>query len=477
MPDILLTHGYFLWNDAHELATMRPYPPLGILYLSAYLKRAGVAVDVFDSTFSTIDRFERHVAQHRPPVVGIYTNMMTRQNVLRMMAIARRLGAKVVLGGPDPGNYAAEYLQRGADCVVIGEGEETLLAVLKAWRTADETPLRDIAGVAYRDGDEVIKTPARAQISKLADLPWPDRDAIDMQAYIDAWRRHHGLGSVSLITARGCPFHCQWCSHAVYGHSHRRRPVSDVADEVEDIIERYRPDMLWYADDVFTIHKKWFFKYAAELERRGIRIPFETITREDRLDENIIARLADMGCRRIWVGAESGSQRILDRMQRSTDAERVIAMVRLLQKHGIEAGMFIMLGYDGEEQSDLEETVRVLSAAAPDIFLTTVSYPIKDTGYFEAVQDRVVAHKSWDDGSDRDLSVIGRHSDAFYRHATRWMVGEVGWRTALKREGLAAGRWSEIARHMANSARGKLGMWMHEGERESGSPTSPGGAR
>lgn len=468
VPDILLTHGYSIWDDPHELATMRPYPPLGILYLSAYLKQAGVAVDVLDTTFARADGFSRHIARTRPPVVGIYTNMMTRQNVLRMTRASRAEGCAVVLGGPDPANYPAEYLRRGADVVVVGEGEETLHALLLArsptgWNT-DE--LHNVAGIAFLDGDELITTPARAQIRDISTLPWPDREAIDLDAYIETWRRHHGMGSVSLITARGCPFHCQWCSHAVYGHSHRRRSVTDVADEVESILERWRPDMLWYADDVFTIHKRWFFKYADELERRGVRVPFETISREDRLDEKIIARLADIGCKRIWVGAESGSQRILDRMQRSTDAERVVEMVHLLQRYGIEAGMFIMLGYDGEEERDLVETVDVLRRAAPDIFLTTVSYPIKDTGYFGTVSDRIVAHKSWDDGSDRDLSVAGRHSKLYYQHATRWMVGEVSWRTELQRNGFTSGSRRQIVRQFANAALGKLGMRRTRQQRE-----------
>ena len=187
----------------------------------------------------------------------------------------------------------------------------------------------------------------------IADLdaqPFPDRAAIDQHAYVDVWRKHHGSGSVSLITARGCPFTCTWCSHSVFGYSHRRRSPANVVDEVEHIVATYAPDQLWYADDVFTINHKWLFEYAAEMERRGLRLPFETISREDRLNEEIIQTLARMGCYRLWIGAESGSQRVLDAMKRRTNAERVRSMVHLLQKYGIEVGMFIMLGYDGEER-------------------------------------------------------------------------------------------------------------------------------
>ncbi len=462
-PDILLSHGYHVWQDPHELATMRPYPPLGILYLAGWLQRAGVSVQVHDTTFARADRFGRELARHRPRVVGLYANMLTRRSVLEKIKVAGNHGARIIVGGPDPAGYPEEYLRAGADVVVIGEGEKTVEELIGRSIPHD---IADVDGIAFLDGDRLIRTRPRAQIKRLDDIPWPARERIDIDAYVDTWRRHHGLGSVSLITARGCPFHCRWCSHAVYGHSHRRRSVGDVADEVEAIVGRYRPDMVWYADDVFTIHKKWFYRYAAELQRRGLRVPFETITREDRLDEDIVRTLADMGCRRIWVGAESGSQRMLDRMQRSTDAERVIDMVHLLQRHGIEAGMFIMLGYDGEQEQDLRDTVDVLSRARPDVFLTTVSYPIMGTGYHDDVRDRVVARRRWHEGSDRDLTVVGRHSPAYYQHATRWMVGEVAWRSELGSGATSARRPLRIARHYANAALGKLGMWRTRGERE-----------
>ena len=205
------------------------------------------------------------------------------------------------------------------------------------------------------------------------------------------------MGSVSLITARGCPYTCTWCSHSVFGYSHRRRSPSNVVDEVEHIVDTYHPDLLWYADDVFTINHKWLYEYADEMERRGFQLPFETISREDRLNEDVVKTLARLGCYRLWIGAESGSQKVLDLMKRRTNAERVRDMVHLLKKHGIEVGMFIMLGYDGEERSDLEATVEHLKEAGPDTFLTTVAYPIKGTPYYQTVADRVIARQAWDD--------------------------------------------------------------------------------
>jgi anaerobic magnesium-protoporphyrin IX monomethyl ester cyclase len=277
------------------------------------------------------------------------------------------------------------------------------------------------------------------------------------------WRDHHGKGSVSLITARGCPFTCTWCSHSVFGYSHRRRTPSNVVDEVEQIVDTYNPDLLWYADDVFTINHKWLFEYAAEMERRGFRLPFETISREDRLNEEVIQTLARMGCYRLWIGAESGSQKVLDAMKRRTNAERVRSMVHLLQKYGIEVGMFIMLGYDGEERADLEETVEHLKLAGPDTFLTTVAYPIKGTPYYATVADRVVSRRAWEEGSDRDYTVVGRHSPRYYQFATRWMVSEVAHHR--QRRGPTRS-YPRLARSFLSAKIGRVGMLLTERERE-----------
>jgi len=464
--DILLSHGYYLYEDPHERAVMKPYPPLGILYLSSHLKARGFDVAVFDTTFRRPEAFRQFIVRERPPVVGLYANLLTRRNVLRMIRFCREQGCAVVLGGPDPANYAEEYLQHGADVVVIGEGERTLEELLPHLARHGPTDMGHIRGITYREGNgRLVRTPPRPYLDDLDAQPFPDRAAIDLHAYLQTWRQHHGMGSVSLITARGCPYTCAWCSHAVFGYSHRRRSPQNVADEVTHILETYHPDMLWYADDVFTIHRRWFFAYADELRRRGIRIPFETISREDRLDEQVIRALAEMGCFRLWIGSESGSQRVLDAMQRRTDAARVREMVRLLKKYGIQTGMFIMLGYEGETMADLEATAEHLKAANPDLFLTTVAYPIKGTPYYRQVADRVIPLKPWDQGSDRDLTVAGRHSRRFYTFANRWLVGEVAWHR--QRNGHRGG-YRQMAKAFVNARVGRLGMWLTRNEVETG---------
>jgi len=424
--DVLLTHAYFLEEDPLERVVMKPYPPLGLLYISSHLKAQGFDVEVMDATFSNRRDFEQHLTDRRPPVIGIYVTLMTRQNALWAIQIAKHIGARVVLGGPEPINYCEEYLTQGADVIVAGEGETALEKLIPLLRDGHMQALGSIPGIAYRNENNKIQhTAPGTQIRDLDAQPFPDREAIDLGKYLDTWQAHHGKRTVSLVTARGCPYTCKWCSHSVYGFSHRRRSPQNVADEVELIRDRYDPDEVWYADDVFTISKPWLESYAAELARRDIRIPFETITREDRLDERTVKTLASMGCYRIWIGAESGSQRILDAMSRRTDVARLRQMIQLLQRHGIRAGTFIMVGYDGETWRDIDETSRHLNAALPDDLLTTLSYPIKGTPYFEQVKDRIVALRPWDEGSDRDYTVAGRYSRRFYLHAQRWLRYEL----------------------------------------------------
>jgi anaerobic magnesium-protoporphyrin IX monomethyl ester cyclase len=212
----------------------------------------------------------------------------------------------------------------------------------------------------------------------------------------------------------------------VYGFTHRRRSPAIVADEVQWIVERYDPDQVWYADDVFTISHPWLAAYNAELKRRGIHRPFETITRADRMqNETVAAQLRELGCYRIWIGSESGSQRILDAMQRGVSVEQVRRACKLAQSHGIQVGMFLMWGYEGEEFEDIAATVEHVKATNPEIFFTTVSYPIKGTGYFDKVRERVRSPLAWQEASDRDYVIAGRHGRDYYRLADQWLRNEV----------------------------------------------------
>ncbi|MEO8362155.1 MAG: radical SAM protein [Vicinamibacteria bacterium] len=416
---ILLSHGYFLELDPNESKVMRPYPPLGLLYLSSYLKQHGHEVTVFDSTFSRPERLIEKVSALRPNFVGLYANLMTRPRIVTLMAEFKAIGIPVIVGGPDASGNAAEYLKHGASVVVRGEGEVTLADLLTKWTGTD--PPTDVAGTSVRIGDLASHAPDRALIPSLSSHPWPDREAIDLQPYLAAWRDRHGYGSISLITARGCPYTCRWCSRAVYGESHRRRPVDDVIAEIEFIQKRYAPERIWFVDDVFTIHKGWTVEFATKMKAKGIRIPFECISRAERIDDDVARALVALGCFRVWIGSESGSQRVLDAMERRVKVETVLHTTLLLRRHGIEVGFFIMVGYEGEEDADLVATVEHILRSEPDVVLTTTSYPIRGTEYATQLGARAVNEKPWAIASDRETQVRGRKSTRYYLAARAWI--------------------------------------------------------
>lgn len=425
---VLLSHGYFLQDDPRERVIMKPYPPLGILYLSAWLDRHGVENAVFDTTFSDLETLQGHLADHRPRILALYTNLMTKRNVLAILRFVRsRPDLKdtlVVLGGPDVTHNVEGYLDAGADLIVLGEGEQTMLEI--ALTEGDD--YRHISGLALRLSDgSVHRTAPREKLRDLDELPLPNRQKIDLQQYLDAWRKAHGYSAISVSTQRGCPYTCRWCSTAVYGQSYRRRSPGAVADEIEWLRQHYDFDLIWFVDDVFTVSHKWLAAFRDELKQRNLTVPFECITRADRMNEEVVQVLRDAGCFRVWIGAESGSQRIIDAMDRRVSVEQVRDMIRASRKAGIQTGTFIMLGYPGETEADIVATVEHLQASNPDLFTITVAYPIKGTGLYADVEETIHTELPWDERTDRDLDFPRTYPRRYYDYAVRWTVNAVHW--------------------------------------------------
>jgi anaerobic magnesium-protoporphyrin IX monomethyl ester cyclase len=436
--DVLLTHGYFLHEDPKELQIMKPYAPLGLLYLSSYLRAAGFQVEIYDSTFGSREELFRILETEQPATLGIYANLMTRANALAILERAVECGWRVIMGGPEPSSYADRYLAAGAHVVIAGEGELALEAILRG------VSMAQVPGLFYRDGSgSTVHTGPAQQLADLDAQPWPDRERVEIDRYLRVWREHHGAGSVSVITARGCPYHCRWCSHSTFGKTHRRRSALGVVDEVEWILNRYHPDQLWYADDVFTIHHGWLAEYSAEMRRRRLRVPFECITRADRLNARVAAQLAELGCERVWIGSESGSQRLLDAMERGVTIAQVRDAVAQLKQNGIHTGMFFMWGYEGEELSDIEATYEHVKACSPDVFFTTLSYPIKGTPYYDEVAPKLVQLGPWQATTDREIKIRGRRSRRFYHLADQLLRSETPAEAARVRQSLAEA-YSEV---------------------------------
>jgi radical SAM superfamily enzyme YgiQ (UPF0313 family) len=229
-------------------------------------------------------------------------------------------------------------------------------------------------------------TESRPLLKQIDLLPMPNRKKINMQLYFDAWKKHHGQSVVSVSTMRGCPYTCKWCSRAVYGQSYRRKSAKLVVDEMEYLKNTYQADAIWFVDDVFTVSFKWLKEFADEVAARKLVFPYEIITRADRMNEEVIDLLKASGCFRVWIGAESGSQKIIDAMDRRVDVAVVRQMIQLSQKKGIQAGTFIMLGYPGETTADINETIHHLKVSNPDLYTITIAYPIKGTPLYQEVE-------------------------------------------------------------------------------------------
>ncbi|MBA3680102.1 MAG: B12-binding domain-containing radical SAM protein [Bacteroidetes bacterium] len=409
---------------------MKPYVPLGILYISAYLDSKDVEHEVYDSTFSSFDAFKNYLLKNKPELIGIYTNLMTKVSILKITEFIRSKPelnvCKIILGGPEIRYNAENYLLNGADMLVVGEGECTFFEITEYYKNNNSLPA-EVTGTAYLKDKIVFFTPERTLVKDINVLPMPARKKIDLTLYGNAWKKYHGYSMYSLSTMRGCPYTCKWCSRAVYGGTYRRRSPKLVVDELEYLKQNYNPDRVWFVDDVFTISHKWMNEFKEEILKRKVFIPYEIITRADRLNEEIIKILKETGCFRVWIGAESGSQKIIDAMDRRVNVKEVREMIIKAKEYGIEAGTFIMLGYPGENKEDIRETIRHLKISDPSYYTVTLAYPIKGTPLHNEVNDTIVADGEWNKISDRDYDFTRTHSKKFYQYAIRWVYNEVNY--------------------------------------------------
>lgn len=422
---IVLTHGYFIHEDIKEQKIMRPYPTLGLLYISAYLKEHGKAVTLIDSTFESTVSWREKILSARPGILAFYTNLMTKVEVLRQLHLLKQTlpDTRFVVGGPDVTYNIENYLNAGFDYAVIGEGEQTLLELVDALET--HQPTAHIQGLGYFDNGALVQTEARTKIKELQSLPFPDRAAIPFETYLSTWETHHGKRTANISTQRGCPYTCKWCSTAVYGQSYRRNDPDRVVEEILHLQRDFGVEALWFVDDVFTVSHKWISQLHEAFRRHQLHIPFECITRAERLNETVLHQLKEMGCFRIWIGAESGSQQVIDRMDRRVELATVQAMMQQTQAFGMEAGTFIMVGYPGEQHEDILATMDHIKKCNPDHLTITRAYPIKGTELFAEIEDQITVQPEWNTSSDRDIRFRLPYSDRYYENAIRYLVN--GW--------------------------------------------------
>jgi radical SAM superfamily enzyme YgiQ (UPF0313 family) len=407
MADILLTHCNHLYFDRKQVRKMQPYPPLQTLLAAACLRREGFDVALFDSTFARPEEgFRDALTCTRPRLVAIVEdnfNFLTkmclgrnRELAFSMCAAASAAGVPVLVNSADASDHPAEYRAAGADDVIAGEVEWQLV----------ETAQR-----VLRRGREVAVGPRR----DLDSLPFPAWDLVNMQPYRDAWLGAHGYFSLNMASSRGCPYQCNWCSKPIWGSNYKARSARLIAEEMRHLKTTFTPDHIWFADDIFAMSAHWTLEFAAAVEELDARIPFKMQSRCDLMTRPTVAALARAGCAEVWMGAESGSQKVLDAMEKGQRVEQIYDARENLRGHGIRACFFLQFGYPGEEWEDIQMTVRMVRQTRPDDIGVSVAYPLPGTKFYQLVQSQLGAKKNWEDSDDLAVMFQAAYPGAFYR--------------------------------------------------------------
>jgi radical SAM superfamily enzyme YgiQ (UPF0313 family) len=438
MNRILFSHSYFLRFDPKQWATGQPYAPLGTLYAAALMRENGFAVSLFDTMFAEgPDELRATIEKDRPDIFVIYddgfnyltkmclTNM--REAAFRMIKLAKERGAIVVLSGSDSTDHYREYLGQGADFVLLGEGEMVLLELVCAIRDGkkDFSEIKGLAlkksGLSGEEGD-TMKTPPRMVMKDLDVLPLPAWDLVDIEQYRKIWLKHAGYFSLNIGTTRGCPFKCNWCAKPIYGNRYHARSPGHVVKELKELKEKYGFDHIWFCDDIFGLKPGWVNEFADLVEKEKLSFKFKIQSRADLLlQENYVKALARAGCENVWMGAESGAQKILDAMDKGITVDQIYGATRLLRKHGIKPSFFIQFGYPGETKEDIGKTIRLINELLPDSLGISVSYPLPGTLFHERVKAELKNKANWTDSDELQLLFRNTYSPSFYKQLHRYV--------------------------------------------------------
>jgi anaerobic magnesium-protoporphyrin IX monomethyl ester cyclase len=428
MIDVLLTHSYHLYYDRKQVRKMQPYPPLGTLYAAALLRSAGISVAVFDTMLNDPEaEFAAALRRLNPLIVVVFEdnfNFLSKMCLTRMREVAYhildtslRAGAWALVNGSDASDHALDYLRRGFRCVLLGEAEWSLREAVSHLLRGDENALDHVAGLAYLDKQsaKLVRTRGRAFVRDLDQLPFPARDLIDTDQYRNAWKAAHGYFSLNIVASRGCPYRCNWCAKPIYGDSFSVRSAATVAAEMRQLKRDLGADHLWFADDIFGLSPKWVREFATEVEKLDAAVPFKMQSRVDLMTPSTVSALRRAGCAEVWMGAESGSQKVLDAMDKGTRVEQIAKARENLKREGIRACYFLQFGYPGETWQDIQSTIRLVSDTRPDDIGVSVSYPLPGTKFFERVQAQLGEKTNWSDSEDLAMMFRGAYTNEFYR--------------------------------------------------------------
>jgi anaerobic magnesium-protoporphyrin IX monomethyl ester cyclase len=382
-----------------------------------------------------------------------------RRAACEMIASARRSGARVIAAGPDVTDAPTPYLKAGADLALLGEGLSALLDVLPRLDSNPQGAAAELAqslsGVATLGGGKVHRQSGPNGLAVATEVGLAAWELVDMDRYRAMWLKVHGYFSLNMAASRGCPFRCAWCAKPIWGNQYLQRNAVEVAEEMAYLKRSFNPDHIWFADDILGFRVDWVAEFAATVKAAGARIPFTIQTRADLVSERMAEALRDAGCREAWIGAESGSQRVLDAMNKGTTVTEIRVARDRLKAVGIRVGFFIQLGYMGEELSDILATRELLDAARPDEIGVSVSYPLPGTKFYELVKAQLGGKTHWTESNDLDMMFHGTYTSDFYRAVRNLMhdqitlqAGETPLEGAKRRrvQDVLDRRWEELLR-------------------------------
>ena len=426
MSEVLFTQSYLLRFDPKLHEAMQPYPPLGCLQAAAVVREMGMDVAVFDAMLAQDEsEFKERLLREKPRYALIYEdnfNYLSKMCLTRMRDAAMQMisdaveqGATVIVCGSDATDHAKRYLEAGASYVIRGEGEATLRELLELLEGRSEGALADIAGLIWRQDGEVTQSPPRPVMRALDELPWPAWDLIDISRYRDIWRERHGRFSMSLVTTRGCPFLCTWCAKPIWGQRYNTHSPERVVEMMRHLKETYGAEHIWFMDDIMGLKKGWMRRFGELIGDDGV--PFKCLSRADLLvRDGEIPAFAAAGCEIVWIGAESGSQKILDAMDKGTQLDQIERAAEQLQAHGVQVAFFLQFGYPGEGRDEIEQTREMVRRCKPDDIGISVSYPLPGTPFYAKVQAQLGTKQNWVDSADLEMMYHGPFATEFYRH-------------------------------------------------------------
>jgi len=432
MQKILFTHSYFLCLDPKQHALGQPYAPLGTIYAAALMRSHGFEVSLFDTMFAqAADEITGALEEHTPDLLVVYddgfnyltkmclTNM--REAAMQMIGLAKRCGINVIMCSSDATDHAEKYLAAGADFVLPGEGELSLLELVQSIQ-AGNNDHSHIQGLIYQGEEQIITTQRRAVLKQLDELPLPAWDLVDLAKYKASWLQHAGYFSVNIATTRGCPYKCNWCAKPIYGNRYNSRSPQNVVAELQLLQSMQSFEHVWFCDDIFGLKPGWVHEFAVLLEKENISIKFKIQSRADLLlQENYVASLAKAGCDNAWMGAESGSQKILDAMDKGITVEQVYQATRRLKEYHIKPSFFIQFGYLGEEKEDIAQTIKMINELLPHEIGISVSYPLPGTVFYEKVKNAMKEKKNWSDSHELALMFEATYQPSYYKQLHRYV--------------------------------------------------------